>query len=65
MSIRDVHPSFALGQLENLCFFHTNQRLGTLDFTGSEHWAPLEHSLGLWLLSFSNYDIVYTSCIKY
>ena len=32
--------NFALGQLENLRFLHTNHMLGTLDFTVSEHWAP-------------------------
>ena len=29
-----------IGRLENLIFFHTNQLLGTLDFTVSEHRAP-------------------------
>ena len=28
------HPSFALGWLKSLSFFHTNHMLGTLDFTG-------------------------------
>ena len=32
--------TFALGRLENQ-IFHTNHMLGTLDFTGYEHWAPL------------------------
>ena len=35
------HPTFALGQQENLFFFfQTNHMLGNLDFTGLEHWAP-------------------------
>ena len=33
-------PTFALGQVKNLVL-DTNQMLGTMDFTGSEHWAPL------------------------
>ena len=32
--------TFALGRLENQ-ISHTNHMLGTLDFTGYEHWAPL------------------------
>ena len=34
------HQIIVLGWLENLNFFHTNHMLGTLDFAGSEHWAP-------------------------
>ena len=34
------HLTLALGQLENLSFFHSNDMLGTLDFTGPEHWPP-------------------------
>ena len=34
-------PTLAFGQLENLFFFHANHMLGTLDFSDSEHWAPL------------------------
>ena len=33
-------PTFALGQLANLSFFYTNHMLGSLEFTGSENWAP-------------------------
>ena len=47
--------TFALGQLENLRFFRTNHMLGTLDFTGSVHWAPFSFSkstvLGCTMLS--------------
>ena len=37
------HPTFALGT-RKAYFFHTNHMLGTLDFTGSEHWAPFNFS---------------------
>ena len=33
------HPTFALGTRKSY-FFRTYHLLGTLDFTGSEHWAP-------------------------
>ena len=32
--------TFSLVQLENLRFFIQIIMLGTLDFTGSEHWVP-------------------------
>ena len=36
-------PTFALGTKKSY-FFHTNHMLGTLDFTGLEHWAPFNFS---------------------
>ena len=38
-------PNFCSRVTRKSQIFHTNHMLGTLDFTGSEHWAPLEHSL--------------------
>ena len=33
-------PKFCSWATRKSYFFHTNHVLGTLDFTGSEHWAP-------------------------
>ena len=39
------HPTVALGRQEDLSFFiQIIIILGTLDFTGSEHWAPFNFS---------------------
>ena len=35
-----VAPNFCFRAIRKSYFFHTNRRLGTLDFTVSEHWAP-------------------------
>ena len=33
-------PNFCSWATRKSKIFHTNHMLGTLDFTGSEHWAP-------------------------
>ena len=33
-------PNFCSRVTRKSQIFHTNHMLGTLDFTGSEHWAP-------------------------
>ena len=39
-SSRTLAPNFCSWATRKSQFFHTNHMLGTLDFTGSEHWAP-------------------------
>ena len=39
-SSRALAPNFCSWATRKSQFFHTNHMLGTLDFTGSEHWAP-------------------------
>ena len=53
------HLTYVLGRLENLCFFHRNHVLDTLDFTSSEHWAPFNFSLSTALPKIYNYYLFF------
>ena len=59
-----VVPNFCSLLTRKICFFHTNHMLGTLDFTGSEHWAPFNFPFRTVL--HGNFSIyVCVNCMQY